>query len=294
MKRSILFVLAVALTCPLAACGRSEGQPSSAAEASGLHKNMEDGRGDKQKNDSGAGENLEGEGEPEIAGNPESTENAGLTGYIVGDIILADGSAVKSEELMEMDSRNCPIAIIAGYRADGVALGVGIYRSDAPLQWAADGSVGYATGFAENVCVQDSDTSFVGDQDGSDNWEVICLQDKSGTGDAAENYPAFHFINTYGEAHGLTGAYALDWYMPSISELCLIYENRETINASLHRIHELDDSGMMDGLGTNWYWASSQSGSEEDYAWFVHYFNGYAGECPKNFTNVDVLAVRAF
>ena len=32
----------------------------------------------------------------------------------------------------------------------------------------------------------------------------------------------------------------------------------------------------------------------DDYAWFVHYFNGYAGEYPKNFTNVHALAVRAF
>lgn len=38
--------------------------------------------------------------------------------------------------------------------------------------------------------------------------------------------------------------------------------------------------------------ACGSAGSEDDYAWLVHYFNGYAGECPKNFTNVHALAVH--
>ena len=50
----------------------------------------------------------------------------------------------------------------------------------------------------------------------------------------------------------------------------------------------------MNGLTTNWYWSSSQADSADDYAWFVHFFNGYAGECPKNFTNVHVIAIRDF
>ena len=58
--------------------------------------------------------------------------------------------------------------------------------------------------------------------------------------------------------------------------------------------YELDEEAAMNGLETNWYWSSSQAGAEDDYAWFVHYFNGYAGECPKNFTNVHALAVRVF
>jgi len=47
-------------------------------------------------------------------------------------------------------------------------------------------------------------------------------------------------------------------------------------------------------LGTVWYWASSQSDSDDDYAWFVHYFNGYAACCPKDFDNLHVMAVRVF
>ena len=84
------------------------------------------------------------------------------------------------------------------------------------------------------------------------------------------------------------------WYMPSIAELCKIYQNREAVNNSLQHIYRLDEQAAMNGLETNWYWSASQAASSDDYAWFVHYFNGYAGECPKNFTNVHALAVRAF
>ena len=56
----------------------------------------------------------------------------------------------------------------------------------------------------------------------------------------------------------------------------------------------LANGASMDGLGTNWYWASSQSANHDDYAWFVHYFNGYAADCPKDFDNLHVLAVHAF
>lgn len=108
------------------------------------------------------------------------------------------------------------------------------------------------------------------------------------------NYSAFDFIKTYAETYKITGEYASDWYMPNIEELNMIYKNRETINISLQKIYELDNNAAMNGLGTNWYWSSSQSNSKDDYAWFVHFVNGYAGECPKNFTNLHVLAVRIF
>lgn len=122
----------------------------------------------------------------------------------------------------------------------------------------------------------------------------MCVQDSEDTVNAAEKYPAFDFVNTYAETYELTGNYASGWYMPSIAELCDIYKNRRAINDSLQHIYRLDEHAAMNGLETNWYWSASQAGSEDDYAWFVHYLNGYAGECPKNFTNVHVLAVRAF
>lgn len=180
--------------------------------------------------------------------------------------------------------------MIAGTRDDGVPFGVGVHRSSTPLQWAPAGTAGNTTSFAETVCTD----SATGDPDGSDNWEAICSKDAQGASDAEKNYPAFHFINTYADTFNLPESCADGWYLPSIAELCTVYENREAINASLERIFELDSGASMDGLGTNWYWSSSQSGSSDDYAWFVHYFNGYAADCPKDFDNLHVLAVRAF
>ena len=214
--------------------------------------------------------------------------------YEIGDIILADGSMVKESDLTIVDSSNVPIAVIAGFKEDGTAFGVGVHRSDVSLQWASDNSAGYAANFTDTVCTQESGFAFMGDTDGEDNWKAICDQESEDTVDAEVNYPAFHFVNTYASNFCLSGEMASGWYMPSIAELCKIYQNREAVNNSLQHIYRLDEQAAMNGLETNWYWSASQAGSEDDYAWFVHYFNGYAGECPKNFTNVHALAVRAF
>lgn len=230
----------------------------------------------------------------------EETQLSAATEYEIGDIVFADGTVGKEAELTAVDSRNLPVAVIAGFRADGTAWGVGVHRSGGPLPWAAAGTVGYGTRFSELVCTQNpvhqsgSAASFSGDLDSSDNWSVICETDGQGTENAAENYPAYEFVNTYAERWGLTGACAFGWYMPGIQELCTLYQNREAVDASLQKICRLNPDGAMDGLGTNWYWSSSQADSADDYVWFVHYFNGYAGECPKDFTNLHVIAVHEF
>ena len=210
--------------------------------------------------------------------------------YVVGDVILADGTVTQAGDLTAVDSANPPVAVIAGTRDDGTLFGVGVHRSSAPLQWAPAGTAGNTISFAETICTDSS----TGDTDGGDNWDVICSQDAQGAADAEKNYPAFYFINTYADAFKLPESCAAGWYMPSITELCTVYENRETINHSLEKIYGLDSSASMEHLGTNWYWASSQSGGNENYAWFVHFFNGYAADCPKDFDNLHVLAVRAF
>lgn len=114
--------------------------------------------------------------------------------YKIGDIILADGSIVKEDDLVTVDRNNVPIAIIAGFQEDGTAFGIGVHRSDTPLQWAADDSVGYTIRFTDTVCMQESDFGFSGDKDGSDNWEAMCVQDGEDTVNAAEKYPAFDFV----------------------------------------------------------------------------------------------------
>lgn len=223
------------------------------------------------------------------ADDPVSTDDAAAPRYKAGDIVLTDGTTAAAE-LTALDSTNLPVAVIAGIRNDGTPIGVGVHRSSTPLQWAPAGTAGNTISFTETVCTDSS----TGDTNGSDNWDVIRAEDAQGAADAEKSYPAFSFINTYADAYNLPESYASGWYMPSITELCMIYENREAINAALKKISELDSGAAMDGLGTNWYWSSSQSGSSDDYAWFVHYFNGYAADCPKDFDNLHVLAVRTF
>lgn len=273
MKKFVITVLSGLLVFSLIACNSSAKQPSSTDGEISIPDNSK------------TEESIEGTDSKDI-----DTD----TQYALGDIILADGSTVKAEDLTAIDRNNVPIAVIAGFQENGTAFGIGVHRSASPLQWASDASAGYATNFKNIVCTQKSALDFSGDKDGSDNWEMICTQDNKDTSDSAVNYPAFHFVNTYAETYGLNGEYASGWYMPSIAELCKIYQNREVINNSLQHINSLDNDAAMNGLATNWYWSSSQSGSENDYAWFVHYLNGYAGECPKNFTNVHALAVRVF
>lgn len=268
----VILILSMLLVCFLTACSR-ETQPSSMTE----ENSMPEGLDDKKSIESSDTENR-----------------TAAVSYAIGDIILADGSVKKAKDFVAIDEENVPIAVIAGLRNDGETFGVGVHRSDSPLQWAADGSAGYTAGFTDTVCTQDSDLIFDGDMDGSDNWEVMLSQDESGAVDVKKNYPAFHFVNTYADTYHITGVYALGWYIPSVAELDNIYENRKKVNTSLRKIYALDSNAAMNGLDTNWYWSSSQADSEDDYAWFIHYFNGYAGECPKNFTNVHVLAVRVF
>lgn len=277
MKKTAILVLIAALTFSMAACNSTNSQSAPSDES--ILKTDE----------------AFVESEKSTVKETEERENNSVTSqYEIGDIILEDGSVIKEGDLTTIDRSNVPIAVIAGFRENGTAFGLGVHRSDTPLQWAADDSVGYVTNFTENACIQESDFVFSGDVDGSDNWAVICAGDSKDTADTAANYPAFHFVNTYAENYKLTGDYTSGWYMPSIAELCDIYQNREAVNDSLQHIYSLDEQAAMNGLETNWYWSASQAGSEDDYAWFVHYFNGYAGECPKNFTNVHALAVRAF
>lgn len=53
----------------------------------------------------------------------------------LGDIVLSDGSVVKEADYKAIDDDNVPIAVIAGWKEDGTAFGIGVHRSDTPLQW---------------------------------------------------------------------------------------------------------------------------------------------------------------
>ena len=78
-----------------------------------------------------------------------------------------------------------------------------------------------------------------------------------------------------------------DWFLPSKSELQVIYNNRGIINSSLF--------GIGGTALSNWLWSSSENNADNPAAnaWFFNFPDGYAnyGNKPPSFA---VRAVRAF
>ena len=203
--------------------------------------------------------------------------------YAVGNIILTDGTKVSVNEvgIYSPDNANKPIGVVAmisdiyGVSTPKV---IGLQKSASSLEWAPRGTTGYGKKFTNIVCTPSktgsgaaSTATFTGDTDGSDNWAEICDVDPEGTANAATNYPAFNFANTYGATAGLTGTgYENGWYVPSIAELCEVYKNKDVIQTSLTKANGFK-------IGTSDYWSSSQTQKAIDvgiYAYQVNFDNG--------------------
>ena len=204
------------------------------------------------------------------------------TGYEVGKIVLADKTVVDKNDYSAIDPTNPPVGIICAINSYKVPLMIALHTSGSTLRWAKDGSTGYNTKFDGIICTPSKrgtgaaeTATFTGDTDGSDNWEYIKSIDPAGAADAAENYPAFQWVNTYNETYKTElGEKRFDWYMPSLAELCEVYKNRTAINASLAKISSLNSSYADASLGTSWYWSSSQNSDFNYYAWDVYFSHG--------------------
>jgi hypothetical protein len=72
-----------------------------------------------------------------------------------------------------------------------------------------------------------------------------------------------------------------DWYLPSIDELGLLYQN----------LHTNGLGGFNTSAGGTGYWSSTQLTSS--WAWYFHFNNGNAGNNSKG-AGYNVRAVRAF
>lgn len=203
-----------------------------------------------------------------------------FTSENIGDIVLSDGSFVAKDNFNS--STMTPIAVVVGVKNNGgQAVGVGLQRGTS-LQWALGGTTGDNTNFTE---IQGTTTG--GDMDGSDNWAEICKVDLDATVYPATNYPAFNFANTYGITAGLTDTdYKNGWYVPSIAELDVVYDNKSTIQESLDVV-----GGFT--IGTSDYWSSSQYASYYDFAYKLHFNNDFVSYYDKSI-NGDVLVVRDF
>ena len=168
---------------------------------------------------------------------------------------------------------------------------IALHTGSSGLGWAEEGSTGYNTKFEGIICNPSKTGSgaaqtatFTGDTDGSDNWEYIKQQDPAGAADAATNYRAFNWVNTYNTTYAdKLGTAKPSWYMPSLAELCEVYKNRDAINKSLARIHGLDSDYADSNLGTSWYWSSSQLVLDYNLAWNVRFSDGNVGYSYKRY-----------
>ena len=224
--------------------------------------------------------------------------------YTVGKIVLADKSLVEKDSYTAINTSNPPVGVICAV-IYGVPKMIALHSSDSNLRWAKDGSTGYNTKFEGIICTPSetgsgaaSSATFTGDTAGSDNWSYIKSKDTKGTADAvvAENYPAFNWVSQYNTKYAdKLNNKKFDWYMPSLAELCGVYKNRTAIDASLSKIHGLENgSGYADAkLVNSWYWSSSQI-SYYRYAWLVGFSDGYVGNYYKDYHNGRVCCLAGF
>ena len=207
------------------------------------------------------------------------------TGYEVGKIVLADKSLVEKDSYTAINTSNPPVGVICAV-IYGAPKMIALHSNEWSLDWAKDGSTGYNTEFEGIICTPSKTGSgaaltatFTGDTDGSDNWSYIKSIDPEGTAEAvvAENYPAFNWVAQYNTKYAdKRNNKKFDWYMPSLAELCEVYKNRTAIDASLAKIHGLENgSGYADEkLENNMYWSSSQDSNYVYYAWLVGFSDG--------------------
>ena len=223
------------------------------------------------------------------------------TGYEAGKIVLADKSLVEKDSYTAIDPNNPPVGVICGL-IYGVPKMIALHSSDRGLSWAKNNSTGYDKKFEGIICTPSTwgngaalTATFTGDTDGSDNWEYIKSRDAEGTADAvvAENYPAFNWVSQYNTKYAdKLNNKKFDWYMPSLAELCEVDKNRTAIDASLAKIHGLENgSGYADDkLVIVWYWSSSQ-GSYYKYAWGVFFSDGSVNDDFKYYTGIMVCCL---
>ena len=206
--------------------------------------------------------------------------------YTVGKIVLADKSLVEKDSYTAINTSNPPVGVICGL-IHGAPKMIALHSSDRGLSWAWWNTTGYNTKFEGIICTPSNSGSgaaasatFTDDTDGSDNWAYIKSKDAAGTADAvvAENYPAFNWVSQYNTKYAdKLNNNNFDWYMPSLAELCGVYKNRTAIDASLAKIHGLENgSGYADEkLVNSYYWSSSQYSTYGSYAWVVDFSAGY-------------------
>ena len=240
----------------------------------------------------------------------------------VGDVVLSDGTAVAYENLDKMSSAQKASAIaVIFYVGTGETtvgsnenilgakvLGVGLQNTQGEatktLMWAPSGTTGNSTNFkdirldlsrtapVENTTYYKFTYSGIvfyltGDFDGSDNWDKVCEQDSAGSADAAVNYPAFNWANSYAVSNAIMGSSAKGWYLPSGVELRVMYDNKAMVNAALEKV-----GGTK--IADKEYWSSSQRSSYGGSAYNMWFQDGNPNCNAKEDSTKSVCAIRKF
>jgi uncharacterized repeat protein (TIGR02543 family) len=207
----------------------------------------------------------------------------------VGDIVLQNGKYVSYSNFISAPAEylavSQPAGIVAYFGETGTAgitgkiYMVGLLQSDS-LKWAKEDTTGCSTVFST------SNTA------GEGNWAVIQAADPTGSADAATNYPAFNYANTY----SVTG-YTTGWFLPSAkyvlgdSELRSLYNNRTTINNTMTA---LSSAGVtVKKIPSNGsFWSSSAPADDGERAYSFVFDNG--GTYPSDkYDSYRVRVVRA-
>ncbi|MBO7047743.1 MAG: InlB B-repeat-containing protein [Spirochaetia bacterium] len=199
----------------------------------------------------------------------------------VGDIVLQNGKYVACSSFSTHSSEYMVVSQPAGvicYKGETGAVGitgkvymVGLDQGSS-LQWAPNETTGSTTIF------NTSDTA------GEGNWAVIQTADLTGSENAASNYPAFNYANTYSVI-----GYTSGWFLPSWEELKKLGSNQTTINDSITII--INAGGIAKKLPLANRWSSSQSSYNNTYAYGFSTSSGY-GSLHKRSGGV-VLVVHA-
>ena len=239
-----------------------------------------------------------------VTSNADSTKTASCAvtaAYGAGAVLLNDGTIVPydANRTFTEEQKSKAVGVMYGFKEDGAPAGwlalhnsAGGTNADSYM-WAKDSTTGYNTKFIDIICRPSQSESgaadtatFTDDTDGSDNWAKICSQDSTASENAAENYPAFDYVNKYATTFSLTGTYVAGWYMPSIAELAYIYRNRTTLNTVLQAL-----GGTQ--LESGPYWSSSQGHDYKNKARLLDFSDGSLPTNGKN--NIcRVCCVRAF
>ena len=240
----------------------------------------------------------------------------------VGDIVFADGTATAWREGLTLTDaqKKAAVAVIfyvgteCSNGGERRVLGVGLENATGrgnTLAWAwtrdddDDKAEGYEAKIEGIICTKNESkggaatATFTGDLDGSDNWQILCeaVSDEETGG----NYPSWEWVNAYAKNNALSGEYAQGWYLPTVAELCMLYRQKDTVNAALEAAGGTKISDAGDCVA---YWSSSQSPVDSwgdfNFAWSVLFddddFIYHAGdicETTKHTAN-SVCAVRAF